>query len=122
MLYIARIGHGQVMLAMVVELTNHLTCGRDILHKLNMHETHPRLYMYVGTSMTVSFFLLRIVWFTYAAIKSFILKYDEWRAPGVPLPIYISCTVFAFSGLALQYFWFSKIWAGLLKLLKKKSS
>jgi hypothetical protein len=87
--------------------------------KMGMKDSHPMLYLLVGISMTIAFFIVRICFFTTAGWYICWVKLDLL----LQMPTGFLCVVATgYSiGVFLQYFWFYKIARGLIKLVMKSS-
>ena len=98
-----------------MEATNLFTNLRALLDKFEFKDSVPMLYLMNGVVFTVSFFTVRVLYFSYAGYH---VLYKNWRnfdeALATPLKI---CIIVCYAvGQGLQYFWFSKIWSGFIKL------
>lgn len=110
-------GHGMALSTFMLEITNGFNNLRWFLDTAGVKKTST-IYMANGVLFTLSFFIIRIVAFTFSGFHYFYIMRDQFYK----LPIeYIGLTLSTYSiAASLQYFWFSKLSVGLYKMLTKK--
>jgi hypothetical protein len=111
-------GHSCGMTGMVLEGTNLFVNLRAILDKLGYKESFPLLYVFNGIGITISFFLARVLYFTYAGYHVIYVHRDTFfgtLSEGLSGSILVGYIF----GLSLQYFWFYKIFTGLIKVVSR---
>jgi len=96
------------------ELTTPFVNQRWFMHESGM--AAGKAYFYNGITMTILWFITRIIVYTYLGIMM-VLSGDQWLSlkPWQYCSIFFSYT----TGLLLQYFWFYKIVRGALKSIRK---
>lgn len=112
-------GSGLVVLTVVVEATAPFVNGRWFLDKLGWRNT--TLYLVNGMIITVTWFLLRILfmgWYLY------IFAYEKWgELVGFDNKQLMFVVLAGFvGGYGLQVIWFQKILSGMLKVLSSSKS
>ena len=111
-------GHACGLTGALMEATNLFTNLRTLLDKFEFKDSVPMLYLINGLFFTISFFVLRILYFSYAGYH---VLYKNWQnfdeVLSTPLKI---CIIVCYAvGQGLQYFWFTKIWSGFVKVLAR---
>ena len=114
-----RMGHNMMLSSAMLEVTNPVVNARFMLDKMGYKVTHPRLYLLVGATMTIMYFIVRICFFTAAGVCTFYrdLELLYSTEAGFRYMVYFGYA----TGVTLQYVWFNMILKGLWKLITKKA-
>jgi len=105
--YVKKTMHNVFLAGMVLEITTPIVSGRIILNKCGVFRQYPSLKLIVGGVMTVSFFFVRIVYFTNGVWYLFYVNPSEFDQ--FDLSLTVSCYISLMTLLCLQYYWFGKI-------------
>lgn len=105
--------HSVAVPVLLLEITGPFTNMRWFLHTAGLKDT--TLYLVNGVCMTISFFMLRVVFNWWLFITRFVLQREAFLMQ----PIWIRYFYYFLfpTNLALQLLWFKKIIDGVLKLL-----
>jgi hypothetical protein len=113
--YVKKTMHNILLAGMVLEITTPIVSGRIILDKCGAFRQYPSLKLIVGGIMTVSFFFVRIVYFTNGMWVAFDMHHSELAE--YDLSLTFTCYTTFMILLCLQYHWFGKIMSGIIKLV-----
>lgn len=108
-------GHCCGLTAILMEVTNLFVNMRALLEKLGYKDSYPMLYLINGVGITISFFLARILYFSYSGYYVLILHWKEFSTSFNSF-LQASIIIGYVVGLSLQYVWFIKIFQGMIKV------
>lgn len=111
-LYVAGVGAIVITPSLLCELSTPFVNLRWMLYVTGQKNT--RTYFLNGLALTFTWFVTRILWYSFLGFKVFLMR-DQIFSRGM-----LQGSIFMFSyftGLTLQYFWFSKILRGSIRVL-----
>jgi hypothetical protein len=107
--------HGTSASVWIMEITTPFINFRWFMEKNGSKTSFPVAYMLNGLIMTVLWAVFRCCAYTYSGYYYMIVVWDEFSK--LPMPLVLNISVSFVIASSLQWFWFSKIVRGLLKVI-----